>query len=158
MGDGALDLGIAPCADSLLLVRCDVAGNRFPPGAEEFLSAFAETAGKVMMTDAIGGVALHAVAGGGEIAAAFDRVAQVAFQRRLVGARKDFGWQRRFVDRRRHLIVHGREDKVIPVANSYKLMELIDNADLAVFSHCGHWSMIERTADFNRLVTDFLAG
>ena len=48
------------------------------------------------------------------------------------------------------LIVHGREDQVIPLSNSYKLLELIDNADLAVFSHCGHWSMIERTADFNR--------
>jgi pimeloyl-ACP methyl ester carboxylesterase len=56
------------------------------------------------------------------------------------------------------LIVHGREDKVIPVANSYKLLELIDNADLAVFAHCGHWSMIERTADFNRLVRDFFLG
>ena len=56
------------------------------------------------------------------------------------------------------LIVHGREDKVIPLANSYKLMELIDRADLAVFSHCGHWSMIERTADFNRLVRDFFLG
>jgi pimeloyl-ACP methyl ester carboxylesterase len=55
----------------------------------------------------------------------------------------------------RTLIVHGREDQVIPVANSYRLEELIDRADLAVFSHCGHWSMIERTADFNRLVTDF---
>lgn len=55
----------------------------------------------------------------------------------------------------RTLIVHGREDQVIPLANSYKLEELIDNADLAVFSHCGHWSMIERTADFNRLVTQF---
>ena len=49
----------------------------------------------------------------------------------------------------------GREDQVIPLGNSYKLLELIDNADLAVFSHCGHWSMIERTADFNRLVRDF---
>jgi pimeloyl-ACP methyl ester carboxylesterase len=58
----------------------------------------------------------------------------------------------------RVLIVHGREDKVIPLSNSYKLMELIDNADLAVFSHCGHWSMIERTADFNRLVRDFFLG
>ena len=55
----------------------------------------------------------------------------------------------------RTLIVHGREDKVIPVANSYRLEELLDNADLSVFSHCGHWSMIERTADFNRLVRDF---
>jgi pimeloyl-ACP methyl ester carboxylesterase len=58
----------------------------------------------------------------------------------------------------RTLIVHGREDKVIPVQNSYDLMELLDNADLAVFSHCGHWSMIERTADFNRLVRDFFLG
>jgi pimeloyl-ACP methyl ester carboxylesterase len=58
----------------------------------------------------------------------------------------------------RTLIVHGREDKVIPLANSYKLEELLDNADLAVFSHCGHWSMIERTADFNRLVRDFFLG
>jgi pimeloyl-ACP methyl ester carboxylesterase len=55
----------------------------------------------------------------------------------------------------RALIVHGREDQVIPLANSFKLLELLDNADLAVFSHCGHWSMIERTADFNRLVRDF---
>jgi pimeloyl-ACP methyl ester carboxylesterase len=58
----------------------------------------------------------------------------------------------------RTLIVHGREDAVIPVQNSYDLMGLIDNADLAVFSHCGHWSMIERTADFNRLVRDFFLG
>jgi len=55
----------------------------------------------------------------------------------------------------RTLIVHGREDQVIPVQTSLRLMELIDNADLSVYSHCGHWSMIERTADFNRLVRDF---
>ena len=53
--------------------------------------------------------------------------------------------------------MHGREDQVIPVA-TLRLEQLIDNADLAVFSHCGHWSMIERTADFNRLVLDFLLG
>jgi pimeloyl-ACP methyl ester carboxylesterase len=58
----------------------------------------------------------------------------------------------------RTLIVHGREDQVIPVQTSLRLMELLDNGDLAVFSHCGHWSMIERTADFNRLVRDFFLG
>lgn len=58
----------------------------------------------------------------------------------------------------RTLVVHGREDQVIPVSNSYRLEELIENADLAVFSKCGHWSMIERTADFNRLVRDFFQG
>ena len=55
----------------------------------------------------------------------------------------------------RTLIVHGREDQVIPVQTSLRLMELIDNADLSVFSHCGHWSMIERTKDFNRSVSEF---
>jgi len=58
----------------------------------------------------------------------------------------------------RTLIVHGREDEVIPVQTSLRLMELIDNADLSVFSHCGHWSMIERTADFNRSVSEFFSG
>ena len=58
----------------------------------------------------------------------------------------------------RTLVMHGREDQVIPLQNSYQLEELIDNADLAVFSHCGHWSMIERRDDFNRLVRDFFLG
>lgn len=58
----------------------------------------------------------------------------------------------------RTLIVHGREDQVIPVQTSLRLEELIDNADLSVYSHCGHWSMIERTADFNRNVTEFFSG
>lgn len=56
----------------------------------------------------------------------------------------------------RTLIVHGREDQVIPVQTSLRLMELIDNADLSVYSHCGHWSMIERSRDFNRGVREFL--
>ena len=56
------------------------------------------------------------------------------------------------------LIVHGREDQVIPLETSITLLQLIDNADLHVFSHCGHWSQIERSAQFNRLVRDFLAG
>jgi pimeloyl-ACP methyl ester carboxylesterase len=57
----------------------------------------------------------------------------------------------------RTLIVHGREDQVIPVQTSLRLMELIDNADLSVYSHCGHWSMIERTEDFNRNVSEFFS-
>ena len=55
------------------------------------------------------------------------------------------------------LIVHGREDQVIPVQTSLRLMELIDNGDLSVYSHCGHWSMIERNADFNRALIEFFS-
>lgn len=57
----------------------------------------------------------------------------------------------------RALIVHGREDQVIPLQTSLRLEELLENGDLNVFSHCGHWSMIERTADFNRNVRNFLS-
>lgn len=53
------------------------------------------------------------------------------------------------------LIVHGREDNVIPLACSYRLMELIPRAQLHVFGECGHWTQIEHAARFNRLIADF---
>jgi 2-hydroxymuconate-semialdehyde hydrolase len=57
----------------------------------------------------------------------------------------------------RTLIVHGRDDLVIPPQNSYRFLELIDDAQLHVFGHCGHWTQIEHAAEFNRLVADFLS-
>ncbi|HEX5689049.1 MAG TPA: alpha/beta hydrolase [Roseiflexaceae bacterium] len=54
------------------------------------------------------------------------------------------------------LIVHGREDQVIPLASSMKLIQALDNAQLHVFGRCGHWTQIEHAAAFNRLVRDFL--
>lgn len=53
------------------------------------------------------------------------------------------------------LIVHGREDRVMPPAGSFKLLELLPNAQLHVFGKCGHWTMIEHRDRFNRLVADF---
>lgn len=55
------------------------------------------------------------------------------------------------------LIIHGREDEVIPVENSYKLINLIDDAQLHIFGHCGHWTQIEQSARFSQLVDNFLA-
>ncbi|WP_425539682.1 alpha/beta fold hydrolase [Microaceticoccus formicicus] len=54
------------------------------------------------------------------------------------------------------LIVHGREDKVIPVANSYRLINLLENAELHVFGGCGHWTQIEKADEFAALVKEFL--
>ena len=53
------------------------------------------------------------------------------------------------------LIIHGREDRVIPLENSLKLLQLIDNAQLHVFGHCGHWTQIEHTAEFADLILQF---
>ncbi|MDB5842368.1 MAG: 2-hydroxymuconate semialdehyde hydrolase [Herminiimonas sp.] len=54
------------------------------------------------------------------------------------------------------LVIHGREDKVIPLSNSLALAALIPNAQLHVFPHCGHWTQIEWAQDFNTAVAAFL--
>jgi 2-hydroxymuconate-semialdehyde hydrolase len=54
------------------------------------------------------------------------------------------------------LVIHGREDKVIPLSNSLTLAQWIANVQLHVFGHCGHWTQIEHSARFARLVGDFL--
>jgi len=55
------------------------------------------------------------------------------------------------------LVIHGREDRVIPLHNSLTLADWIPNSQLHVFGHCGHWTQIEHSARFNRLVGDFFA-
>jgi 2-hydroxymuconate-semialdehyde hydrolase len=55
------------------------------------------------------------------------------------------------------LVVHGRDDQVIPLANSLRLLELIETSQLHVFGRCGHWVQIEHSTDFSRIVGDFLA-
>lgn len=54
------------------------------------------------------------------------------------------------------LVIHGREDKVIPLASSLELASLIPNAQLHVFGHCGHWTQIEHSSRFVQLVDAFL--
>ncbi len=54
------------------------------------------------------------------------------------------------------LLVHGRDDVVIPLATSLHLLELLPHADLHVMGECGHWVQIESKDRFNRLVVDFL--
>ena len=55
------------------------------------------------------------------------------------------------------MLVHGREDKVVPLQVSVTMLGLLPNADLHVFSGCGHWTQIERADEFSALVTDYLA-
>jgi pimeloyl-ACP methyl ester carboxylesterase len=54
------------------------------------------------------------------------------------------------------LLIHGREDKVVPLGASLRMFDLLPNAELHAFGHCGHWTMIERRDDFNALVMHFL--
>ena len=54
------------------------------------------------------------------------------------------------------LIVHGRDDRVIPLLTSLTLAEWIDRSQLHVYGRCGHWTQIEHAARFAKLVGDFL--
>jgi 2-hydroxymuconate-semialdehyde hydrolase len=54
------------------------------------------------------------------------------------------------------LVVHGRDDLVIPLENSIRLSRLISRSQLHVYGRCGHWTQIEHAGRFARLVADFL--
>jgi 2-hydroxymuconate-semialdehyde hydrolase len=54
------------------------------------------------------------------------------------------------------LIIHGREDRVVPYQSSIRLHELVGPSQLHLFGQCGHWTQIERLQEFNDLVVNFL--
>ncbi len=55
------------------------------------------------------------------------------------------------------LVIHGRDDDVIPMSVSLRLLEITQRSQLHVFGRCGHWVQIEHADRFNRLVDDFLS-
>lgn len=56
------------------------------------------------------------------------------------------------------LIIHGRDDRVIPMDNALQLLQLISRSQLHVFGRCGHWTQIEHAKAFNDLLLRFLRG
>jgi 3-oxoadipate enol-lactonase len=54
------------------------------------------------------------------------------------------------------LVIHGSEDRYVPVANAAALAAAIPNAKLWVLDYAGHLVFIERFADVNREVVSFL--
>ncbi|MFC5697135.1 alpha/beta fold hydrolase [Pseudomonas sp. GCM10022186] len=53
------------------------------------------------------------------------------------------------------LLIHGRDDRVIPLEVSERMLRLIPHAQLHVFGECGHWVQIERAQAFAGLLMDF---
>ena len=53
------------------------------------------------------------------------------------------------------LLVHGRDDQVVPLETSLTLNRWIDRSQLHVFGRCGHWVQIEQNKRFIHLLTDF---
>lgn len=55
------------------------------------------------------------------------------------------------------LLLWGRDDRTITLEGAQIMLKYIRDVQLHVFGGCGHWVQVERQAEFERLVTDFLA-
>lgn len=54
------------------------------------------------------------------------------------------------------LVVNGDEDQVTPLSGARQLAERLPDARVEVLSRCGHWPMLERPAESQRALRDFL--
>ncbi|MEQ1763475.1 MAG: alpha/beta fold hydrolase [Pyrinomonadaceae bacterium] len=55
------------------------------------------------------------------------------------------------------LIIWGKQDGLLPVADAYTFNKGIAGSELAIFDQCGHAPQFEKAADFNKAVLAFLA-
>ena len=56
------------------------------------------------------------------------------------------------------LMIHVRDDLVIPLSPSLTLNQWIPDSQVHIFGQCGHWTQIEHADEFGRLVVGFLGG
>lgn len=54
------------------------------------------------------------------------------------------------------LLLWGRDDRTITLEGAQIMLKQIPDVQLHVFGRCGHWVQLERQAEFERLVTEFL--
>ncbi|WP_161976377.1 alpha/beta fold hydrolase [Mycolicibacterium sp. CH28] len=54
------------------------------------------------------------------------------------------------------MLIWGRDDRMLPFEGGLFPFRQLPNAELHVFSNCGHWAQVERKSDFERIVLEFL--
>ena len=55
------------------------------------------------------------------------------------------------------LLVWGSDDRFSPLDSGLSQLKRFKDADMHIFSKCGHWAQVERAAEFDKLVLDFFA-
>ena len=55
------------------------------------------------------------------------------------------------------LILHGEQDRYVPVSWARRAHGLIRGSELRIFPQCGHWLTREKPMEFSRAVVEFLA-
>ncbi|MCM3767780.1 alpha/beta fold hydrolase [Neobacillus niacini] len=56
------------------------------------------------------------------------------------------------------LLIHGHEDRFVPLESSLYAMNYLPNAQLHIFKRCGHWAQVEQKDRFVKLTIDFFSG
>jgi 2-hydroxymuconate-semialdehyde hydrolase len=56
------------------------------------------------------------------------------------------------------LLVHGRDDHIVPLETSLHLLKHLPHAQLHVFGQCSHWIQVEYAQAFNNLLAHFFGG
>ncbi len=56
------------------------------------------------------------------------------------------------------MVLWGREDPLVPVAQAFAAKEAAPNLTLHVFEKCGHWPQVEHPEEFNEHLTAFVEG
>jgi 2-hydroxymuconate-semialdehyde hydrolase len=56
------------------------------------------------------------------------------------------------------LLIHGHQDRFVPLQSSLYVMDYLPNAQLHVFKRCGHWAQVEQKDRFIKLTSDFFNG
>jgi 2-hydroxy-6-oxonona-2,4-dienedioate hydrolase len=54
------------------------------------------------------------------------------------------------------LVIWGRDDRFVPLDVGLRLVAGLQDAELHVFSRCGHWAQWEHAEKFNRMVLEFI--
>jgi len=56
------------------------------------------------------------------------------------------------------LLVHGRDDKIVPMQTSLYLLEHLPKSQLHIYGQCSHWIQVEYAKSFNQLLAQFFSG
>lgn len=65
-------------------------------------------------------------------------------------------WQKLHLVKAPTLLLWGRDDRTITLEGAQIMLKYLPDVQLHVFGNCGHWVQVERQAEFERLVADFL--
>lgn len=56
------------------------------------------------------------------------------------------------------LLIHGHQDRFVPIESSLYVMDYLPNAQLHIFKRCGHWAQVEQKERFVKLTLNFFNG